>query len=143
MKKKVFVWVWRHGRDGDEDTVTLFSSEVEARAALSAYVLSEWSESGITEGIPMPEEPEAAINLFFQEHQECEWYSIEAYPLMLKLPSIAPPGPDNAVELSRIELNLCVSALASMSVGKAAQILGTENGVEACKVIDDIVHKLM
>jgi len=136
---KTTVWVWRHSRDGDDDTVNLFATRAAARKALYEYVRSEWVESGITEAMPMPENPDTAIARFFEEHENIEWFSLESYPL--KLPDL--PGPDNAVELSRIELNLCVSALASMSVGKAAQILGTENGGEACKVIDDIVHKLM
>lgn len=61
------------------ETKTLHTTEAAAKAALHEYVTAEWEREI---GTPLPTDPEAAIDLYFDEMAGTEFY--ELTPLTLE-----------------------------------------------------------
>ena len=102
---KLKVWILFHRWDGDESS-NLHATKEAAEEAIQSYVMDQWEE-GVMDDEEMPNDPNDAVQRYFEYHEDMEWYNI--YSQKVDFPDLEIP--DEEVVLTANECAIVVMAL--------------------------------
>ena len=85
---KLKVWILFHRWDGDESS-NLHATKEDAENAIQSYVMDQWEE-GVMDDEEMPNDPNDAVQKYFEYHEDMEWHNI--YSQTVNFPDLEIPA---------------------------------------------------
>ncbi len=135
---KLRVWILAHKWE-DDDSINLYPSKDAAEGSIQVYVNDQWNEGGM-DGCVQPSDPAEAVQQYFSQHEDYEWYSVYSQQIdFTHLPDI----PDEEVVLSSQE---CEAILSLGSEPHASELVRDDLDLadkdQAEAILDSIHQKL-
>jgi hypothetical protein len=133
---KLNVWILHHSWE-DDSSISLYPSHEAAEGAIQAYVHDQWAEGNMDECV-QPSDPAEAVQEYFSQHEDYEWYS--AYSRQVDFPHL-PDIPDEEVVLTAEECAAVIVALDKVTTGAVQGVLGC-GSTAAIELVDSAYNKL-